>query len=197
MKRLLLAGGTTATSFILTAQAAFAQTAASGAPEDTSKQPLDLPLEQAQQQAQTGSSSGGGLGRTIIGLLIVCAIIYGLYWILRQVKKAREEQASGSGLHSLASLPLGPNRSLHMIRAGRDIVLVGVAEHGVQPIRSYSHEEAFEAGLIDEDGDATGGSNGGGPTLPLGKGAKAAGFSSPGAAIGGALHKLRERTVRK
>ena len=177
------------------AQAALAQSAP---PEDTSKQPLDLPLEQAQQQATGGgSSSGGGLGRTILGLLIVCAVIYGLYWVLRQVKKAREEQASGSGLHSLASLPLGPNRSLHMIRAGRDIVLVGVAEHGVQPIRSYTHEEAYEAGLIDEDGDATGNGSGGGPTLPIGKGAAKAGFTNPGAALGDAMKKLRERTVRK
>ena len=195
MKRFLLAGGTTATSFILMSQAALAQSAP---PEDTSKQPLDLPLEQAQQQAQTGGSSGGGFGRTIIGLLIVCAVIYGLYWILRQVKKTREEQASGSGLHSLASLPLGPNRSLHMIRAGRDIVLVGVAEHGVQPIRSYTHEEAFDAGLIDEDGDATGPTSGGGiGGLPIGKGAAKAGFTGPGAALGQSLRKLRERTVRK
>ena len=194
MKRLLLAGGITATSFILQVQAALAQTAP---PKDTSKQPLDLPLEQAQQQTTTSGSSGGGLGRTIIGLLIVCAIIYGLYWILRQVKKAREEQASGSGLHSLASLPLGPNRSLHMIRAGRDIVLVGVAEHGVQPIRSYTHEEAYKAGLIDEDGDATGNNPGGGSGLPIGKGAKGAGFTSPATAITDAMHRLRERTVRK
>ena len=195
MKRFLLAGGTTATIFILQAQAALAQSAP---PADTSKQKLDLPLEQAQQQATGGGgSSGGGLGRTVIGLLIVCGIIYALYWVLKRVNKAREEQASGSGLHSLASLPLGPNRSLHMIRAGRDIVLVGVAEHGVQPIRSYTHEEAYEAGLIDEDGDATGGSSGGGSGLPIGKGAKSAGFASAGDALTGAMHKLRERTVRK
>src|SRR5205085_5082585 len=41
---------------------------------------------------------------------------------------------------------------VHLVRAGRDLVLLGVAEHGVVPIRMYSEEEAFTAGLIDEDG---------------------------------------------
>jgi flagellar protein FliO/FliZ len=189
MKRLLIAGGSAATIFIVRAQSALAQTAE---PKDTSKQPLNLPLDQVKQQAQTGNSSGGSLGRTLIGLLVVCAIIYGLYWVLKQVKKAREEQASGSGLHSLATLPLGPNRSLHMIRAGREIVLVGVAEHGVAPIRSYTEEEAYEAGLIssaDED-DST-------PAAGTGTGATAKSpFASPGQAVTNALEKLRQRTVR-
>jgi flagellar protein FliO/FliZ len=189
MKRLLIACGSAAIILIVQAQSAFAQTAA---PKDTSKQPLNLPLDQVRQQSQGGGNSGGGLGRTLVGLLVVCAIIYGLYWVLKQVKKAREEQASGSGLHSLATLPLGPNRSLHMIRAGREIVLVGVAEHGVAPIRSYTEEEAYEAGLItpDDDDGATGtaGGTGGVAAKP--------GFASAGQAVTGVLEKLRQRTVR-
>ena len=184
MKRFLLAGGVAATTFIWQVEVALAVPA-------TEKKPLNLPLEQAQQQAGGGnaSSTGGSLMRTMIGLLVVVGVIYGLYWILKQVKKAKEEQASGSGLHSLASLPLGPNRSLHMIRAGREIVLVGVAEHGVAPIRSYTEEEAFEAGLLghddDDDDDGTGDPETGGPK-----------FASPADAVKGALEKLRQRTVR-
>ena len=188
MKRFLLAGGVAATNFIWQVETALGAT-------DSEKQPVNLPLEQAQEQATGGSSNSGGLGRTIIGLIVVVAIIYGLYWILKQVKKARDEQASGSGLHSLASLPLGPNRSLHMIRAGREIVLVGVAEHGVAPIRSYTEEEAFEAGLIDadtDDGDDAGDDDDA-PKSP----AQKAGFASPGQAFTAALTNLRERTVRK
>jgi flagellar protein FliO/FliZ len=182
MKRLLLAGGTAATTFIFSAQTALG---ANTGP--TEKTPLDLPLESTKQQATSGGSSGGGLGRTLIGLLVVCAIIYGLYWLLKQVKKSREQQASGSGLHSLATLPLGPNRSLHMIRAGREIVLIGVAEHGVAPIRSYSEEEAYAAGLIgDDDDDPTAAGPGAGQK-----------FATPGQGIGSALKALRERTVRR
>src|ERR671926_1437445 len=65
-----------------------------------------------------GGSAGGSLVRTFVGLAIVIAVIYGLYWVLKQVKAGREERASGSGLASIATLPLGPNRSLHMVRSG-------------------------------------------------------------------------------
>jgi flagellar protein FliO/FliZ len=191
MKRFLLAGGVAATTLIWQVEAVLAAS-------DTEKTPVNLPLDRVQQQAggATSNSTSGGLMRTMVGLLVVVAVIYGLYWILKQVKKAKEEQASGSGLHSLASLPLGPNRSLHMIRAGREIVLVGVAEHGVAPIRAYSEEEAYEAGLIaDDDDDDESGTNGGGAAKaanPLTK----AGFAKPGEAIKGGIDKLRQRTVR-
>ncbi len=158
--------------------------------------PLDLPVDAPRQLNDASGAGGGSLVRTFVGLAVVVAVIYGLYWVLKQVKKAREEQASGSGLHSLASLPLGPNRSLHMVRAGREIVLVGVAEHGVQPIRAYTEEEAFEAGLIDADGDDVDDHSDNGDAPKKSPAAKA-GFASPGQAIGAALNNLRERTVRK
>ncbi len=46
-------------------------------------------------------------------------------------------------------MPLGPNRALHLVRAGREIVLLGTAEHTVSPIRRYSEDEARALGLID------------------------------------------------
>jgi flagellar protein FliO/FliZ len=192
MKRFLLAGGVAATTLIWQVEVALAANAS-----DTEKTPVNLPLDQVQSQAGGGgsNSTGGGLMRTFFGLLVVVAVIYGLYWILRKVKTAQAEQASGSGLHSLASLPLGQNRSLHMIRAGREIVLVGVAEHGVAPIRTYSEEEAFEAGLIsedDDDDDATTNSSATTAPNPLTK----AGFAKPGEALKNGLEKLRQRTVR-
>ena len=45
--------------------------------------------------------------RTIVGLAIVIGVIYGLYWVLKQVKTSREASAAGSGLETLATLPLG------------------------------------------------------------------------------------------
>lgn len=101
-----------------------------------------------------GSHVGGdgSLVRTIVGLAIVIGVIYGVAWVLRQVKASRAPRATGAGLATLASVPLGPNRSVHLVRAGRDLVLLGVAEQGVVPIRTYSEDEARAAGLIDEDG---------------------------------------------
>jgi flagellar protein FliO/FliZ len=131
-------------------------------------QPLNLPSPDSARELGAAGSSGGSLGRTFFGLAIVVAVIYGLYWVLKQVKKSREEHAHGSGLHTEATVPLGPNRALHLVRAGRELVLVGVAEHGVVPIRTYTEQEALDLGLTQPDPPAgpprTGGSD---PQTPV------------------------------
>lgn len=98
--------------------------------------------------AATHTSTGGGasLVRTIVGLFVVIAVIYGIAWILRQAK-GRGVRASGTGLTQLANLPLGGGRSVALVRAGREVMLVGVAEHGVTPIRTYSEAEAIASGI--------------------------------------------------
>jgi flagellar protein FliO/FliZ len=95
---------------------------------------------------------GGSIVRTIVGLAIVIGVIYGVAWVLRQVKASRQPRATGAGLAPLASVPLGSGRAVHLVRAGTDLVLLGVAEHGVVPIRTYTQEEARAAGLVDDDG---------------------------------------------
>lgn len=152
---------------------AYAYAAPSGTGEDT---PLDLPAS----DPKALSSGGGSLVRTLVGLAIVIAVIYGVYWILRQVKRSREERATGTGLATAAVVPLGPGRSLHLVRAGRELVLVGVAEHGVVPIRTYTEDEARRLGLLDAlDED---------PPPPTG------GPRPPGPSSW--LDSLRDRTVR-
>lgn len=109
--------------------------------------PLDLGSSPAAHHV--ASTGGGGLVRTIVGLAVVLAVIYGLHWVLKQVKQSRGERHVGAGLGSLATLPLGPNRALHLVRAGAEVVLVGVGEGGVTPIRVYSGAEVQELGLLD------------------------------------------------
>ena len=153
--------------------------------------PLKLPEDSPRRAADAAGSSGGGsLVRTIVGLAIVIGVIYGLYWVLRQVKSSKEGRASGHGLSSVASLPLGPNRSLHMVRAGREVVLVGAGENGVTPIRAYSLEELEAAGLLDPpewSDDAQ----------PPPSSASPNGFPTVRDAVGRGLEALRQRTVRR
>ncbi len=127
--------------------------ASSALAADGESTPLDLTQPKVNAHAAAGPSSGGGLVRTIVGLAIVIAVIYGLYWVLKQVKASREESASGVGLHTLATLPLGQNRSMQLIRAGTEVVLVGVGEAGVTPIRTYGEHEARALGLLVDDED--------------------------------------------
>src|SRR5262249_59831077 len=72
-----------------------------------------------------------------------------LSWILRQVKSSRDPRAPSTGLTSIAALTLSSGRSVHLVRAGNDYLLLGSAEHGVMPIHRYSEEEARDAGLLD------------------------------------------------
>jgi flagellar protein FliO/FliZ len=142
--------------------------------------PLNLPAQGGQAAASGG---GTGLVRTIVGLAVVLAVIYGLYWVLRQVKASREGAVTGSGLESLATVPLGPGRSVHLVRVGRDLVLLGVSEGALAHLRTYDEDEARDAGLlVDED--------------PFGSD-EAAAPPSAVQALRDVVERLRRRTVRR
>jgi flagellar protein FliO/FliZ len=132
------------------AAAAFSPTLKTGG-ENT---PLDLKAPST-SSAATGGGGGASIVRTIVGLAIVIAVIWGLAWILRQVKAGREGGRDGhrssAGLASVAALTLGTGRSVHLVRAGNDYVLLGSTEHGVAPIHRYTEEQAREAGLLPTD----------------------------------------------
>jgi flagellar protein FliO/FliZ len=153
------------------------------------KQALNLPADSAAHTASVGGSGSGSLARTFIGLAVVVAVIYGLTWVLRQMKKSSSDdlRAMGFGLSTEASMPLGPGRSVHLIRAGRELVLVGSAEHGIVPIRTYTEDEARALGLLDApqlgpgDDDAPRGT---GPADRVRH------------AVGDTLDRLRQRTAR-
>lgn len=97
--------------------------------------------------AHAASSGGSGVLRTIIALVVVIGIIYAVARILRAIKGRDAVRASGNGLEQLATLPLAPGKSVALVRSGRDIVLVGVGEHGVTPIKTYTEDEAVAAGI--------------------------------------------------
>ncbi len=101
------------------------------------------------------SSGGASIVRTIVGLAIVIAVIWGLAWILRQVKSGRDPRISATGLTSVAALTLGSGRSVHLVKAGNDYILLGAAEQGLAPIHRYTEQQAYEAGLLfDEEPEA-------------------------------------------
>jgi flagellar protein FliO/FliZ len=146
--------------------------------------PLNLGQDTTAHAAH--AASGGGIVRTIVALLVVCAVIYGVTWLLKKVKSAKEATATGTSLESLATLPLGTNRALHLVRAGTEVVLLGSAEQGVTPIRRFSEAEAIQLGLLD---GTTGATLDVLPDLP-------AATRQP-QTIGGLMDALRRKTVIK
>ncbi len=171
--------------------------------------PLNIPTSTG---ASHTSSTGPSLVRTIVGLLIVIAVIWGLTWVLRQVKSGRGRSTAGSGLASMATLPLGSGRTLHLVRAGRDYLLLGSAEHGVVPIYRYTEQQALDSGLLeldDESGEDPSSTDPGAVVEPVpsagpGRG-RARAIQIPGqarkargpAAESKLVNRLREWTVRR
>lgn len=157
-------------------------------------QPLDLPAD-AQPGPDRAAAGGGSMGRTLLGLLVVVALIYGLTHVLRRMKAGGTGGGKADGLKAVASIPLGQNRSIHLVRAGQEYLLVGAAEHGVVPLRTYTEEEARTAGLL----------GGAEPKREAARAVPAApklpGLPSrparPALAAGSLLDELRARTVRR
>ncbi len=144
---LLVLAAALATVAWLGAADALAQAATT--PDKGEDTPLNLPTDDP-----TGATSGGGGGlvRTIVGLFVVIAVIYGVTWVLKQAKASKEGDAHGAGLENAASLPLGPGRTVHLVRAGNEWHLLGVTDGGIQPLRTYTEAEARAAGLPIDDG---------------------------------------------
>ena len=135
--------------------APMAQAATGATGEQT---PLNLSTSGVAHAASSGSG-GSGVLRTIIALVVVIAIIYAVSRILKAVKGRDAVRASGNGLEQIATLPIAPGKSVSLLRSGRDIILLGVGEHGVTPIKTYTEDEAMAAGIdlpedVDDDFDA-------------------------------------------
>jgi flagellar protein FliO/FliZ len=168
---------------------------AAASPSGSESQPLDL----GGATSTAHAASGGSIARTIVGLAIVLAVIFGLRWVMKQYKSGREKKAAGTGLASMATLPLGKDRSLHVVRAGREVLVVGSGEHGVTPVRSYSEEEARALGLleIDFEEDEPEPTDELKPLKMKSDGPSKGGAAGPAGALAGrALDTLRSWTVR-
>jgi flagellar protein FliO/FliZ len=110
--------------------------------KDTTPLPAGVTHSSGGDSGATGvSSTSGTVARTIVGLAIVLAVVYGLYWLLKSTAKSRASQ-SDERINIVATTTLAPNRALHLIRSGDELILVGATEHSVTPIRVYSAEEA-------------------------------------------------------
>lgn len=129
--------------------------------------PLNLDGGDGAAPASGGSAS---IARVIAGLLIVVAVIYGVTWILRQTRRAKDAP-SGAGLHAVSSMPLASGSALHLVRVADEVLLVGSGQNGVTALRRYEEDEARELGLwVDppapgEDGDDAGPGSGPGAAV--------------------------------
>lgn len=122
-------------------------TVALAAPSGTGEHTA-LHLSTSSAAPHSSSVGGGSILRTILALVIVIGLIYGIARVLKMVKgRGGKGRPSGDGLQHLATLPLAQGRSVALVRSGSDVVLVGISESGVTPIKVYTEEEALMNGI--------------------------------------------------
>ena len=152
--RLLLAVGLAA----LVALAGLVPVAAAGRfQRDQTPLPADvtgLTADTHATVASAGASAGGGgtVLRMLLALAVVIALIFGLYKILRRTANRNDRTVRSDGrITVVASAPLAHSRSLHLVRVGEELVLVGAGAQAVTPIRVYSAEESRMIALDEPD----------------------------------------------
>jgi len=102
-----------------------------------------------EEKAAPAASGGGAIARMLGGLAVVLAVIFGVYWLLKTFGRARGLQ-SDERMTVLATTSLSASRTLHLVRVGEELVLLGAGEQSVTPIRVYTQEEARRLGLEPE-----------------------------------------------
>jgi flagellar protein FliO/FliZ len=95
-----------------------------------------------------GGGTGGAALHMLLGLAIVLALIFGLYKLLKRSAAKNDKTVADDGWRGvLSTTPLAPSRSLHLVRVGDELILLGSSDGAVTPIRVYGAEEARRLGV--------------------------------------------------
>ena len=115
--------------------------------------PESLPIPEG--SSSPGNLSGGA-GDTLLhlglGLVVVVGLIALVWYVLKRVQRSRYPAIDGAGkagglIDVVSTTPLGPNRSLHIVRVGEEIVLVGSTDHSITALTRLGTDDLV--GLID------------------------------------------------
>jgi len=115
---------------------------------DTTPLPKSLSGAGSAHTAAVSSGMGSAVVHMVLGLAIVVGLIFGLYWLLKRTSKKKDGTIADDGfIDVVSSTPLGPQRAMHLVRVGDELVLLAATEQNVTPVRVYSPEEARRLGI--------------------------------------------------
>ncbi|WP_376844402.1 flagellar biosynthetic protein FliO [Camelliibacillus cellulosilyticus] len=101
--------------------------------------------EDQSQKVKTDATQSSGAGSTFVTflkLLAAMAVILGLIYLLyRLVSKRNRAFQDYGAIKNLGGVPVGPNRSVQLIRIGQEILVVGVGE-SVQLLKEIKDAQA-------------------------------------------------------
>ncbi len=109
--------------------------------------PESLPIpEGSSSPAGLSGGAGGTLLRLGLGLVVVVALIAAVWFVMKRIQRSRypalDERGGSSLIDVVATTSLGPNRTLHLVRIGEEIVLVGATDHSVNAVARIGAEDA-------------------------------------------------------
>ena len=110
------------------------------------KTPLPSSVTNGDAGGGITSASGGAsaIARMVVGLAIVLAVVYGVYWLLKKRYRggSRKGVVADGRLEIVATTALANNRAVHLLRAGDELILIGSSEQSVTGLRTWGPEEA-------------------------------------------------------
>jgi flagellar protein FliO/FliZ len=96
-----------------------------------------------------GPSSFPVVLRMVLVLALTAAAIYGIVFWLKRVTRPPEQ--TNPHLKVLASVPLAPGRSVHVVSVGSKTWLLGAGDGGVSLIAEITDQEAEVAAMLQDD----------------------------------------------
>lgn len=107
--------------------------------------------EQAAETPAAAPDMGLALAKTVGGLILVLALLFGLVWILRRVSPAAGAMANGR-FRMVAKLPLGPRKWLGLVELGGRLLVIGVSEAGIRHIETIEDPDLLQELSIPRQG---------------------------------------------
>ena len=128
----------------------FPSTAVAAGFRDHTPLPSDVSGVGGSNVPATHISSGTGSAalHMLLALAIVLALIFGLYKLLKRSARRNDKTVADDGwMDVVSTTPLAPSRSLHLVRVGEELILLGASDGSLTPIRVYGADEARRLGV--------------------------------------------------
>jgi flagellar biosynthetic protein FliO len=124
---------------------------AAAATTPAAKDPESLPIPEGKDgPVSVADGVGGTMLRLTIGLIVVVGLIAAVWYVMKRVQRSRYpaiDERGPSLIDVVSTTSLGPSRSLHLVRVGEELVLVGATDGSVTPLARLGAEDAAE--LVD------------------------------------------------
>lgn len=108
-----------------------------------------IPVCQPVMAESSALVTPGYVVQVLLSLLLVCALLFGLGWLLKRVNALTP--GGGSQLRVMSSLKVGAREKLVVVRSDDQVLLLGVTAGGISTLHRYPADssEAEFAQVLD------------------------------------------------